>query len=455
MHTYASESQEAVELVSDLEYLWDQIKDLQPSSSDDSATGGVGSSILSRPRHRHHKHRTRTISEQDIASSPGSIAHDNSPAPLTASNLRSYNERQQQQGASSYSSIGNQKDKIASLRNAQQRASGTSSYYPLPESTLGIPPSALGMYRAESYLSGRSVHSTTPKPSSGKGKGMQRSDFNQTKRLSSLQEGQQFIGQRHGRDLDESHSQLGPGVREEEFYDARVLESSSEDVSNLREENLEMKKWRRDVNWALETINEEIMAIRQRYGVVPLHQQQPPSGSGGDQRSKNKRLKQRKDSSTTITDDSDIYRNGIIYTSLVKFRRVLSKFGLVSDIDIDPSSSTSSSIESSFFSSPGSASPPKRKSWLLKLLGSLFCALRRAIIDAIVIHLLVFLVVKYIQRYPQSIQGNTIFSRGLRSWDDMLRNLLISDLLSNNAYSTDFKSVRTNFITRIRSISDR
>lgn len=39
-------------------------------------------------------------------------------------------------------------------------------------------------------------------------------------------------------------------------------------ADSVSSDSLEMRKWRRDVSWALETINEEIMAIRQRHAIA-------------------------------------------------------------------------------------------------------------------------------------------------------------------------------------------
>lgn len=46
MDTYASETPESRELLNDLEYLWDQVKDIQPSSSSDDSAAIDSSSHL-------------------------------------------------------------------------------------------------------------------------------------------------------------------------------------------------------------------------------------------------------------------------------------------------------------------------------------------------------------------------------------------------------------------------
>lgn len=408
-----------------------------------------------------------------MASQAGSIVEESTHTALTSSNLRSYNEHQQHHTppyAPSYSSTGQRIDPGSNNANKNSQRKGGLSYHPLPESTLGIPPSSLsGMYRAQSYMSGRSAASVTHRNETGKSK--HRSDNNNAGRPSkntSAQRVQPSFNPDRSRRITEDNSRFTAGLgRDDEFYDARAVESSSEDILHMQEENIEMRKWRRDVNWALETINEEILAIRQRYGVSPLHQhpssgthtqdpQQPhqnrPDGNGKSRRG---RSKQRKDSSTTATDESEFYRNSILYTSLVNLRRILSKLGIVSDIGggaIDPSSSTSSDDTSFFSSSTGSVARPSNKprAWLIfRVLRILFGALRRVLVDVIFIHLLVYFVVKYIHKHPESAHGDGFFSKMIKTWDDSVRKLVIADLVTGNIYNNDIGSA--GIITKIRS----
>lgn len=146
MHEYASETQEARELLSDLEYLWDQVKDIEPS---ESASGGSVDEHL-----------------DNMSSTAAALA----AAAATTRGGDSYGIRSASTSAAGGSYI--------------VRATGSSS--------------------------------------------------------------------RHKRIRPEYYGDAGSTIS----FDASAVAAV---------ESLEMRKWQSDVTWALETINEEIMAIRDRY----------------------------------------------------------------------------------------------------------------------------------------------------------------------------------------------
>lgn len=498
MHAYASDSQESRELLSDLEYLWDQVKDIQPSSSDDSAGGDAGPGVphLNRRRHRPLSHA-------------GSNAE--STAALTAANLMSYTQ-QQHQHQQQQQQIPKQKKQHGSFVgsftsggpppgtpssridrsgnnnniNNNNKRSGNRNF-PLPESTLGIPPSSLsGMYRAESYMSGgaRSHNSraadTSVMPDAAAGnrnsvRGSRREQVAASAASHSHQNTTKHIIE--DQEIDHHHPLVGS--RDEIFYDAKAVAESGELHPQLDSETLEMRKWRRDVNWALETINEEILAIRQRYGGTPLQNSTGPSGSnqldnGGrgiasrvgagpgpiptDNRRNNNSNQaphrnfpgQPRKGSTTGTDDSEIYKSSILYQALNRVRRLLAGLGIVSSAEPLPSSSYDLSGSRSSFGSgtSGSTIPsvPHRQSrtsksyWLIfKFFKLLTSTIVRIVIDALIIHILVSLAVKYINKNPQSILGNEYLVKGLKLWDTSIKKLIISDAISTTQGHSSIK----------------
>lgn len=204
----------------------------------------------------------------------------------------------------------------------------------------------------------------------------------------------------------------------------------------------EMKRWRHDVNWALDTINEEIMAIRQRYGVHPLTDHDVSGGVGdqsnlpqGSRPGAHGKIPHSAESSqlvgkganSIISDDSEVYKSSILYASILKARRMFAWFGIGTSPNAGyngrkPSGETglSSSYGSgvSLVSSnqnpsrqvryaPGhplssSPRPHSTKSFILRVFSFILSALQRVVVDVIVIHILVTLAAKESPNIPTS-----------------------------------------------------
>lgn len=179
MHEYASETQEARELLSDLEYLWDQVKDIQPSTS---------------------------------PSAESTEPLDNMSAAISAAGL---------------------------LGRAGSNAGSYTSFDPRIQRMRGGS-SVSGLQHLESY-GGRSATASAA--------------------------GGSYIGvlERSARHPDRGRKARNTGRPKQDRFGSSTGSFDGGSGEPGESDNLEMRKWRRDVTWALETINEEIMAMRHRY----------------------------------------------------------------------------------------------------------------------------------------------------------------------------------------------
>lgn len=205
MHEYASETQEARELLSDLEYLWDQVKDIEPSTS---------------------------------PSAESTEPLDNMSAAIAAAGLFGYTGS----NAGSYASFDPR------LRGGTRGGAGSSVSGPPPQQQL-----------LESY--GR--RSVAPSTAGGSYVGVVGQQASAG--------GQSAATAAGAASADRGRKARHPVDRSRVFGAGGSTTSSTMPLfeeAAVDPENQEMKKWRRDVTWALETINEEIMAMRHRYAAV-------------------------------------------------------------------------------------------------------------------------------------------------------------------------------------------
>lgn len=391
MHTYASDSQEAQELLADLEYLWDQIKDLQPTSSDDSIPG-----LPSAPFTNRH-----------LRSHAGSTS---SAAALTAANLLSYNQQHLRHPPSytnshtgSYASVENRNSHHGNKRNHR--------HYPLPENLQGIPASSLSeMYRAESYMSGQSYKSNKVREAhKGKGK-------NRIKKL-----------------IGSQTSDVAPDESQNQFFQQQF--NNNMEISQLEDPNLEMTKWRRDVTWALETINEEIMAIRERYGTSGL-----PKDSG----TLSQGISRLNDDGRKIfiphLESSGVQNKSIIYRLIYKGNQLLSLLGI-----LPAPSSNEFNDGGSYISKDSSTTSHKRvanTSPFIKILRGIVAVVARVVFDIIVLQIVAFLAFKVLQRYPNLLkQNNGKVARLVLYWDSIFKRLLLLDPPTSNIQQSTIKQI--------------
>lgn len=389
MHTYASDSQEARELLADLEYLWDQIKDLQPTSSDDSIQGLPSAPFTNRHLHSH----------------AGSTS---SAAALTTANLISYNQQNLRHPpshtnshAGSYASIENKRSRHGNKRSHR--------HYPLPENLQGIPASSLSeMYRAESYMSGQSYNSNKVREArKGKGKGRNKN----------------FIGSQAS---DVAHDDT-----QNQFFQQPY--NGNIEISQLDDPNLEMTKWRRDVTWALETINEEIMAIRERYGTNGLLKDSDPlsqSVSRMNEDSRKMRIPQ--------LESTGAYNKNIIYRLIHKGNQLLALLGIL------PAPSSSGFNNNGSYISDDSSITHRNNvgdvSPFIKVLKTTLKVFARIAFDIIVLQIVAFLAFKVLQRYPQLLkQKDGKVYRLVQYWDYIFKRILLLDPVTLNLQQTTAK----------------
>lgn len=199
MHEYASDTQEARELLSDLEYLWDQVKDIEPSTSPS----------------------TKSVEPLDNMSA----------AAITAAGLFGYNGS----NAGSYTSFDPRLRRV----RAGSTGSGAAPSQTLDALSYGLGPSTAGGGSFMGGVGGSGQRRGGGSRHAGGG--------------ASADRGRKAGSHPVDRDLMPGRASSGvPALFDE----------------SLDPDNQEMRKWSRDVTWALETINEEIMAMRHRYAAA-------------------------------------------------------------------------------------------------------------------------------------------------------------------------------------------
>lgn len=188
--------------------------------------------------------------------------------------------------------------------------------------------------------------------------------------------------------------------------------------------------WRRDVNWALETINEEIMAIRQRYGTNKNLEDSFLSSKLSSQdlsqdptrlnhKYPNQDDKMQISSSLENSEHSELYKNSLLYSAILKSTAAacLDRHRKT-DTCQPPRRDTSHNPlfhhphsrfipkDGHFLHAPGHsplASPPQHtwRSGLAWIFATVFAIVQRAVVDLVVLYLLAFLFAKGI---PQSFR---------------------------------------------------
>lgn len=512
MHTYASDTPELRELLSDLEYLWDQVKDIQPSSSSSSDSVAMPP-IASTPHYLPVS--SRSARSVDRESSVDQTPSEGGTAALTAANLMTYNQQQQQQQqnvrvtsssrpqrvprpgsfAGSYSSAGKHNHK-----KYQGSSKRSSKYHDNPIPGINPPP----LYSAQSYISGgESVNSraaetvntaaatglppTTPNQKShwrqypGSASSLTKKDHIPTRLDIKLK--------KQGRNLP--YFTESNDVEDQEFFDAREAANSIRNAaatnsarltddpliistgSKIIDETNELTRWRRDVNWALETINEEIMAIRQRYGTnknledsflsSKLSSQDSQDPTRLNHKYPNQDDKMQISSSSENSEHSELYKNSLLYSAILKARQLLVWIGIgKTDTRQPPRRDTSHNPlfhhphsrfipkDGHFLHAPGHsplASPPQHtwRSGLVRIFATVFAIVQRAVVDLVVLYLLAFLFAKGISKFPQVVGSNKFHLQSAVSvWDTAFKRLLLGQLVKKAKSDGSQPSLKNN-----------
>lgn len=356
MRTYASNTPESRELLSDLEYLWDQVKDIQ-SSSQSSENDSVS---VPPPIPLLHS-STRSL---DHSSANWKSPNQGNSA-LTAENLMTYNQQQlnlqedprqshlpRRHGPPIESYTSADKSNFHKKHGSSRRSSKYLDNQ-LP-SDLNPPP----LYHAQSYISGGASNASraaeTVNTAAATGLPSNKNQFLRKQypepSSRSVKNKTQQTQKSHTH-----HSSESDVASRSEYFDSREAASNIRNAALTRSsstnlnpiaaipnppetahETNEMKRWRRDVNWALGTINEEILAIHHRYGLTPALDNSLVESSSLAQSQEQGQVKKAFNTSgleysgsvPENSEKSELYKTSILYAIVVKAQSLLPWIGI-------------------------------------------------------------------------------------------------------------------------------